>query len=284
VLGEGPLWHEERNSFFWVDIEGKFLNEWQQETCRVSCWRMPQRIGMAAQVNDHLFIIALQDGLASFDLRNGAVKWLKDLEKDIASNRPNDGKCDVAGRLWLGTMDVDCSEDSGALYCIDQNFQVQKKLGGLTISNGMAWTKHNDRMYFIDSATRRIDSFLFDPETGNIIFERTAINVPENMGSPDGMTIDEEEMLWVAHWDGFAVNRWNPITGELLATIEVPVPQVSSCTFGGPQLDKLFITTAKTGMTEEMLKKYPMSGDVFVAEPGVRGRRAFRFRLPEATV
>ncbi|MEP7280275.1 MAG: SMP-30/gluconolactonase/LRE family protein [Bacteroidota bacterium] len=277
LIGEGPVWHAARNSFFWGDIERKKLREMSWADKQVQVWEMPQRIGLVVVAEDGNLIVALQDGLAKFDLKTAAIEWLMDIEKDIANNRANDGKCDSEGRLWLGTMDVQASQNSGALYCVHGN-SITPRLTLLTLSNGMAWLLDNNRFYFIDSPQRKIDAYLFDAVTGTIHFERTAVEVPEAMGMPDGMCIDEEGMLWVAHWGGHCVARWTPETGELLYRIELPLPQVSSCVFGGENLDELFITTASEGLSEVELQLYPSSGHVFVAQPGVKGVAANHYR------
>ncbi len=277
LLGEGPVWHEARKSFFWVDIEGKCFHEIKWPEKKVSTWPVAQRIGMLVPENDNHLIIALQDGIAKFNLDTSQVQWLTYLEKEMESNRPNDGKCDASGRLWLGTMDVDCRDHAGSLYCIDHNISVKKKLSRLSVSNGLAWSHDNKRLYFIDSPTNKVDSYLFNLETGEIIFEKTAIRIPSDMGMPDGMCIDIEGMLWVANWDGFSICRWDPGTGGLLETISVPAPQVTSCAFGGDEMDELFITTAKVGLSKEKLSQYPLSGHVFVAKTSTKGTATNKF-------
>jgi sugar lactone lactonase YvrE len=116
-----------------------------------------------------------------------------------------------------------------------------------------------------------VQAFSFDAESGDIVFERKAVGIPAEMGTPDGMAMDEEGMLWIAHWGGFGVYRWNPLNGKLISKIEVPAPQVSSCAFWGKDLDELIITTARENMTMEEWRKFPHSGDVFIAKPGVKG-------------
>ena len=278
LLGEGPVWSEERGSLLWVDIEGRILYEIKWPEKEIDAWPMSQMIGMVALENKNSVIVALQDGVARYDLEKYELTWLTDLEKEIKSNRPNDGKCDANGRLWLGTMDLNCHACAGSLYCIDEQLALTKKLSSLTISNGMAWTADNTRLYYTDSANYKVDSYLFDLKTGNITFEKTAVVIDESMGMPDGMTIDEEGMLWIAHWNGFAVRRWDPQTGNLLDTIELPVPQVTSCSFGGNDLNELFITTAKTGLTTHQLQQYPLSGNLFTAKLYVKGTLPSTFK------
>ena len=216
-------------------------------------------------------ILGLNGGIARFDLNTEKLEWLLDIESEIRGNRCNDAKCDSSGRLWLGTMDITFKPGAASLYCIDKNLNIQTKLRNLTISNGIAWTANNDRMYFIDSPEQTVQSYSFDPGSGDILFERNAVQIPEKMGTPDGMCIDKEGMLWVAHWGGFGVYRWNPENGALLDKIEIPVPHVTSCTFAGEDLDYLIITTARGDLDEEELKKYPESGNVFSLKMKVGG-------------
>ncbi len=149
---------------------------------------------------------------------------------------------------------------------------MNKKLGKCTIANGLAWSPDNTRLYFIDSPTHKVQCFLFDESTGNIVFEKDAIHIPKEIGAPDGMAIDEEGMVWVSHWGGFGVYRWNPLTGKLLSVLKFPVPNVSSCAFAGENLDYLIITTARQDFNEEQLKKYPESGDLFSAKLHAKGK------------
>jgi sugar lactone lactonase YvrE len=271
LLGECPVWCEQRESLFWIDIKACLLQEIKLPDKKVTAWNLPEPVGMLAVQDAHHLILALQSGLVRFDLRTAGMEWLLDIEKEINENRSNDGKCDAKGRLWLGTMHLNCADPSGSLYMIDENLNITKKIDKLTISNGMAWSLDNSRMFFIDSSTYRVDAYYFDWETGSIEFDKTVIKISKDLGMPDGMTIDEEGMLWIAHWDGFAVRRWNPKTGELLESINVPVPQVTSVTFGGKHLNQLFITSAKTGLSGEQLLQYPLSGHLFSIELPVKG-------------
>jgi sugar lactone lactonase YvrE len=270
ILGESPLWHAERKCCFWVDIENGVLYEynWVQRTTRD--WKFNYRLTLVLQGKNDELILALDAKIARFDLETEKVEWLADVETG-SEIRCNDGACDTQGRLWVGTMHLEHKHEEGALYCIENNLKVYKKLNNTTISNGIVWSLDNRRLYFIDSPTQVVQSFIFEEKTGEIIFEKNVISIPDKMGSPDGMAIDEEGMLWIAHWGGFGVYRWNPFTGELMDEIEVPVPQVSSCAFVGDNLDYLMITTARENMKEEELERYPESGNVFYVKVGVRG-------------
>ena len=271
ILAEGPLWHKERVSCFWVDIENGVLYEYHWESKIINTWSFDYKLSLVIQAKGNEVIIALNRSIARFDLVTEKLEWIVDLESGLPNNRCNDGACDSRGRIWVGTMDMDCREGAAALYCIGPDGIPEKKLDKVTISNGLAWTQDNKTFYYIDTPTQNVQSFSFDEETGKIEFQKMVIQVPKEMGSPDGMAIDEEGMLWIAHYGGFGVFRWNPNTGELLEKIDLPVPHVTSCAFVGENLDNLLITTARENMGEEDLIKYPESGNVFYVEVKVKG-------------
>jgi sugar lactone lactonase YvrE len=147
---------------------------------------------------------------------------------------------------------------------------------GVSISNGLDWSLDGRTMYYIDTPTRRVDRFAFDPASGEIADRAPAVAIREGAGWPDGMTVDAEGYLWVALWDGWGVERYAP-DGRLDRRVEVPAAQTSSCAFGGPDLDLLFITTAQEGYPPGGLPDQPLAGGLFVCRPGVRGRAPFRF-------
>jgi sugar lactone lactonase YvrE len=269
-LGENPIWNSLRGSICWIDIEQMKLLEYSIKEKKLNQWQFKQHIGMIVLDEYNNLILGLQNELISFDMNSAKITWLSDFEKELPCNRPNDGRCDSMGRLWVGTMDVQAKEGLGSLYCVSNN-AFSKRLSNLTIANGKVWSPDTKILYFTDSFTRRIDAYYFDIKSGSIEYFRTVICVPDYLGLPDGMTIDEEGMLWVAHWGGYCVCRWNPEDGSLLTKIELPVPHVTSCEFGGDDLDMLFITTAKTGLSIKDQLKYPLSGHLFTVNTGIKG-------------
>jgi len=271
ILGESPLWHAERKCCYWVDIERGVLYEynWLFQTTR--SWQFDGRLSFVTQGKDNQLLLAKNSQIERFDLSTEELTPILEIESPASGNRCNDGECDSLGRLWIGTMHLQHKKGAGALYMVDEKLKVHTKLPHTSISNGIVWSLDNKRMYYIDSPTQGIQSFIFNQESGEIIFEKNVIQIPVEIGTPDGMTIDEEGMLWIAHWGGFGVYRWNPKDGKLLEKIELPVPQITSCTFAGENLDYLVITTASENLNEEKLKKYPQSGDVFCVKTGVKG-------------
>jgi sugar lactone lactonase YvrE len=213
--------------------------------------------------NDSEIFVGVQGGMIKFNLNTGAIKWLVDIEINITNNRTNDGSMDCNGRIWIGTMGCHCERGRGSLYCIDKNLEISKKISGLTISNGIAWNKNNTILYHIDSAPRTINAYRFDASSGDIQFLKTVVQVPSSLGLPDGMCIDKNGMLWVAHWNGHGVYCWNPETGNLIKKIELPAAQVTSCKFNEPAGDKLYSTTARQGLSQSELEACPLSGALF---------------------
>jgi sugar lactone lactonase YvrE len=271
VLAEGPYWHAGKGSFFWVDIEKGVLYERHLATGNTQTWKFDRRLTLVVEGQNDQLILALDSKIARFDLITGHLEYLIGLEEEPAPNRCNDGACDAEGRLWIGTMSTESTSGAGSFYRIGRDLKVEKKLSEVTISNGLAWTEDNKTLYHIDSPTQKVDAYHFDLETGNITFDRTVITIPEKMGTPDGMSIDVEGKLWVAHYGGNGVYRWDPKNGEMVEKITLPVPNVTSCVFGGENLDHLLITTARENLNQAQLSQYPESGDVFLVKTNTRG-------------
>ncbi len=172
---------------------------------------------------------------------------------------------------------MDFAPGAGSLYRLDTDLSVHRVLGDVTVSNGLAWSFDRRTLYYIDSPTRVVSAFDYDDEAGTITGRRVAVTVPEELGSPDGMTIDSEGKLWVAHWGAGAVCRWDPDGGHLLEKIDVPAAHTTSCAFGGEDLGDLYITTARSGRSREDLEAQPLAGGLFRVRPGARGVPAFEF-------
>jgi len=278
-LGEGPIWNHQSSTLYWVDIEGKFLHILDPSTGANISFPTPSRIGTVVPLDDGSAILALQDGVYMFQKGTGEISLLSYIDSENTQTRLNDGKCDPAGRLWVGTMHMPQDKTDGNLYMVDSLGKVTLTLDSITISNGIVWSSDASTMYYIDTPTATIRAFDFSLSSGEITNERVVVNVDERDGYPDGMAIDEENKLWVGLWNGGAIARYDPKTGELMRKISVPAHNVTACAFGGRNLDSLFITTARTDMTPEELEKYPDAGSVFVVNPGVKGVQSDFFKL-----
>lgn len=268
LLGEGPLWHEGR--LYWLDLEGRSLHAYNYTSTQLVC-RFDFRVSAIVPRKRGGFLLASERGFCSWD-GAGKPTLVVDPEQDRSDTRFNDGKCDAAGRFWAGTMGYEAESDRGAVYRLDADFSCRRILAPTTISNGMAWDKAGTTWYFIDSPTRTVRAYPYDIRTGEIGTGRPVITFTEADGWPDGMTIDDHDRLWVALWGSGRVVCCNPLTGRILNEIYLPVSQVTSCTFGGAQLDELYITTARIGLPDEKAATEPLAGGLFrVAQPGARG-------------
>ncbi|MRI01136.1 SMP-30/gluconolactonase/LRE family protein [Kriegella sp. EG-1] len=269
ILGEGPVWDIQKQLLYWVDIEGYKLFLYNPSTDKTHFWEFKEMIGaVVPKKNGHL-LLAMEKGLASFDTNSEKLTKHGVLANSEPNIRFNDGKVGPNGNFWIGTMDKNCMPNAGNFYCISPNFKTKLQIPNTSISNGLAWTANKKIFYYIDSPTFKIQAFDFENNT--LSNQKIALNIPEEFGTPDGMCIDEEDMLWVAHWGGNCVRRWNPITGKVLEKIEVDAPHVTSCCFGGEKLKTLYITTARSGLNEKELLQYPNSGGLFIHETKVKG-------------
>ena len=275
TLGEGPAWDSKTQTLYWLDILAKRI----YTGARILA-ELDDLIGCLAPCKNGHLILALtgDDGRLGFaDLEPDSVQltFLATLNEP-PTNRMNDGKCDPAGRLLAGSMDMNEKDPNGALYSFDGK-QATRLLDGITISNGLTWSVDHKTFYYIDTPTREVKAFDYDLATGQVANPRVVIRVPESLGWPDGMTSDTDGNLWIALWGGAQVTKWNPNTGELLEQIPVPALHTSACVFGGKDMNELYVTSARKGMSEENLKKYPLSGGLFKVETKVTGMPTFEF-------
>lgn len=262
TLGEGPFWYDDR--LWWVDIERGSLRSVNGEAADFRSVEVGRKLGTVAPMGGNRFTVAMQDGFGVLEWEGAAVSLHHDPEAHLPDNRFNDGKADPRGRFVAGTMG---KARSGALYLLDLDGSTRKLLEGISISNGLAWSSDGLRFFYIDTPTRLLRAFDYDLDRGTISNERVIREFAPELGSPDGMTIDAEDHLWVAFWDGAAIRCIDSVNGAQLDEIRVPADRTTSCTFGGPELRDLFITTAGFGIRDDQ----PDAGSIFVCRPGVIG-------------
>lgn len=277
-LGEGALWDHQYQRLYWIDIEGKTLYLYYPDKQLNKAYPLPQRIGTVVPVSESTALVALEDGIYELDLENSELTKVAEPEPGITTNRFNDGKCDPAGRLWVGSMVLKGPKKRAALYMIDHDYTVQKMIDSVSTSNGIAWSLDSSKMYYIDTPTGKVVAYDFDIYSGAISNPVDAIVIPDSLGHPDGSTLDAEGMLWIAMWGGGCITRWNPETGEFLEKIDVPAKNVTSLAFGGKNLNELFITSASLGMNDQDKVKYPDAGGLFHIETNIKGIEAEYFR------
>ncbi len=279
-LGESPVWDAERSAICWVDISGQAIHEFNTVSREQHTLLLEQPVGCIALCDNGDFLAALKDEVVRVDRLTGTIQSVvAGPERRLLTNRSNDGKCDARGRFWFGTKSLTDETGAGNLYCVAEG-SCSLQISRVTISNGIAWSTDNRTMYYIDTPTFKVVAYDYDLETGSISNKRTVIEIAEAEGFPDGMTIDTEGMLWIAHWGGFQVARWNPLTGAKLSAIQLPVANITSCVFGGATYENLYITTARAdkGSYEDSINND--EGCLFIAmHCGFKGLPANRYNV-----
>lgn len=268
LLGEGPVWAGREQALYWVDIKTPSIWRWSFDSRETTRWTPPWRIGAIAPRAVGGFIAAGDMGFAFVDLEQDRYNPICHPEAGLRGNRFNDGKVDPQGCFWAGTMDDAEIETSGALYRLDPTLSWQCVDRDYLVTNGPAFSPDGSILYHSDSALRTVYRFPVDAD-GAIGAREAFLHFGENDGYPDGMTSDVEGCLWIAFWDGGCVRRFSP-EGAQLDQIDLPAQRPTSCAFGGPDLDRLFISSARVGL-DDVLDEQPLAGSLFMVRPGVRG-------------
>ena len=269
--GEGPVWHG--NRLLYVDIEAHKILSFDPASGKETIWDVGQRVGTVVPRASGGLVWAGEHGIYALNETTGESTFLLDPESGIPTNRFNDGKCDPAGRFWAGTMDINSPRQAtGALYLIDAKLNAEKKFSPATVSNGIVWTRNAQTMYYIDTPRKCVLAFDFDNATGSISNQRVAWDTSADPASPDGMTIDDQDRLWIAFCHGGKVVCFDPGTSKVIEQINFPCIETTACWFGGPDLRDLFITTGIAPKKDEAL-----GGRLFVCRPGARGIEGVAF-------
>ena len=267
-LGEGPRWDAASGTLLWVDIPGHRVHRYDPVTGLDAEELVPGLVSLALPRVRGGAVIGLPDGLHVLDGERSPL--LVPIGAERTGTRTNDGACDAAGRLWVGTMALDEVSPLGGLYRIDADLSVTTALTGTIISNGLGWSPGGDRFYFIDSPARRVDVFDFEPETGALEGRRRFAAVEVEGAVPDGLAVDAEGGVWVALHGGWGLRRYAP-DGELTAVVELPVARITSCCFGGGGLRDLYVTTRREGLSAGELAAQPLAGALLRLDAGVAG-------------
>jgi len=267
-LGEGPFWHDEQ--LWWVDIERGLLLSADIHGNLIQQVNFGQRIGAATPVRNGTFLVALEREIIQFNLDSKSRETIARLNDLPEGSRFNDGKCDPVGRWIIGTMSHGHLKTS-SLYSLHQDHSLHELRGDVSISNGLAWSADGETMYYIDTMALCVFAYDYNLETGSISEERIVLRFAEKDGWPDGMAIDREGRLWIGFWDGWAVRCYQPKTGVCEEIVSLPCSRPTSCCFGGAGLNRLFITTARHGLSEKEQLDQPLAGSLFVCNPETTG-------------
>ena len=268
-LGEGVLWSPAHGEVQWTDIFGRRFWAYSPSDGKTRSVPLPDRLACFAPLGGPSILAGFAGGLEMFDLESGARRLIAAIEEDRPTTRVNDGRLDRRGRLVFGTMDEDPdARPIGQIWSFGER-GARVLASGVRIANSIAFSPDGRRMYFADTPEKRIRLFDYDLDSGVLSGERVFVTV-EGPGFPDGSTVDADGCLWNAEWGGARVVRYAP-DGRVIRVLPLPASQVTCCAFGGVGLDRLYVTTARTGLDPSTLAAEPHAGALFAFEVGVSG-------------
>ncbi|MCF2948609.1 SMP-30/gluconolactonase/LRE family protein [Paraglaciecola aquimarina] len=267
TLGEGVIWDHRQEIVYWTDIQQSTLFSWKFGDLQAKQYMCPERLGcFGLTPNLDWLICGFESGFAFFNPHTGKINWIQKVETEYSHTRLNDGRVDRQGRFWAGSMMQDEGADESraraSLYRLEHNHQVTKVIEQIKVSNGLCWSPNGDTLYFADSPTQTIRQAKMNTETGDI-GQLTQFAKTDSHAYPDGSCVDNQGCIWNAQWASNTVKRYSP-DGELLLTLDVPCKQPSCVAFGGPDLQHLFVTSARIGLSEKLLDEQPSNGNLFV--------------------
>lgn len=270
-LAEGPVWDPETERLVWVEIPGGIVHFLDPASGRDRGIEVGQIVGAVAPRASGGLVLAVHDGFGMLDAESEEFRLTAPVEQEQRNIRMNDGGCDPSGRFWAGTMKMDeVGEGKAALYRLDIDGAVTEVLDGVRVSNGIGWSPDGSHMYFVDTPTQSIDRFAFNADTGTLGERTSLVDIASAAGSPDGLAIDSDGCLWIAVWGSWTIRRYTP-EGKLDAEVRLPVSTPSSCAFGGPNLDILYITTGSVSLNDKERAEQPWAGGIFACDVGVSG-------------
>ncbi len=279
TLGEGTLWAKKLNSLFFVDIKKKKILILNSKTNKKKILKVDKEIGFISQIKKNIFILGLKSELRIINLKNLRTLYSIPIESNKPNNRINDGKTDPIGRLWFGTMDNLEKKRTGSLYCLDKNLILHKVDKGYFITNGPAFINKNN-FYHSDSKKRTIYKIKINNKF-KILKKTIFMKFNRQEGSPDGMTVDNNNNLWVCRYNGGGISVYNA-KGNKIHQILLPAKNITNCIFGGKLNNELFISTARKDMKRKEIRKYPLSGGLFKVKTNLKGKKSNFYNISSA--
>ena len=274
--GESPVWSVQEQVLYWTDMPSKQLHRFDPATGLNTVTNLPEELCSFALRKNGGIVAAMWTGFAFVDFETGAVDFIHKLFKKGDDQRMNDGRCDRFGNFYAGSMDLRRKENTGVLYRLDPDLNLTEVCDNVMVSNGLAWTNDSTGMWWSDTFNQKLYHYDFDAKTGRPSNRRLILSYDDEMGRPDGATVDEEGYYWTACYRGGKIYRMDA-SGRIDRTVQMPVKNVTMCAFGGPDLSTLFVTTATDGMPPEQLAAEPWAGSLLAFEPGVRGVEEVKF-------
>ena len=277
TLGEGTLWVKEQNSIYFTDIKKKKIYSLNTNSNKKTIYKVNKEIGFLAHIKDYIFVLGLQGEIRIQNLKSRKILKSIKIEQNLKFNRINDGKTDHAGNLWFGTMDnLERKIEKGSLYKLDKRFKLTKVDKNYRITNGPAFID-NYNFYHTDSPKKKIYKIKIN-KNNKILSKKIFKKFTSEEGSPDGMTLDKNKNLWVAHFNGASISVFNK-KAKLIHRIKFPAKNITNCAFGGKNTKELYVSTATKGMSKDDLQKFRYSGFFFSVKTNTEGVLQKKFIL-----
>ena len=271
ALGESPVWCPKERVLYRVDILGQKILRWNPNTGEQQSWRMPAKIGSLGLCLDGRLIVALKGGVHLFNTRRETMECIATPDAHIATNRLNDGKVSPEGRFWIGSMDDRPEKhEVASLFCISGNNRCVAVVGGLKVSNGLAWSPDGRIMYHSDSRAATVWRYTYDPATGQLADKAVFISYHPEWGRPDGAAVDVDGCYWSAGVSAGRINRFDA-AGQLMGFVQTPISHPTMVCFGGADMKTVYVTSVRADLPSELLESTPLAGGVFAFESGVAG-------------
>lgn len=280
LLGESPVWDDRVHALWWVDIHGRTLHRWSAAWGH-GAWPLAQQTGCIGLCEGPGLVCGTRTGFFHLDPATGRSVAIAEPLLGAENLRFNDGRCDRRGRFWSGTVQELRVVGQAAVYRLEPSGECTPAIENITVANALAFSPDDRTMYAADSHTREIYAMAFDSERGTVGERRLFARFGEDMGLPDGATVDVDGCLWVAAIHGGRVLRFTP-QGRLDRVVPLPVSQPTSCEFGGPGLRTLYVTSARMRLDETALAREPLAGSLFALDPGVSGLAEPRYHYGAA--
>lgn len=279
ILGKSVTWSSREQVLYWVDIRAPALHRLDPKLGVHDSWPMPELCGGVVLAESGV-VVALRRHIAWFNPASLLLERFLEIEPEDLDNRLNDAKCDRRGRLWVGSMRDFAAATTGSLYAVDPALEVKQMLANVRIPNSLGWSPDNKYMYFADTGEGVVRRYSYDLASG--IIDNSVVHIGSDVdGRPEGSAVDSEGFVWNARYQAGIVVRVDP-KGRVVATIQLPASQPTSCALGGPELRTLYITTAKQKLSDEELGRQPTAGHLFSVEVEVAGLPDTEFRLARA--
>ena len=279
ILGEGTLWVNAHESIYFVDIKKKRIHILNTKSKKKKIIKLNKEIGFLSHIKKDIFVLGLEKELQIIDLKTKKIIKSILIEKNFPKNRINDGKTDPKGRLWFGTMDnLERSKKNGSLYCLDNNLNLKKVDQNYIITNGPTFIDENN-FYHTDSRKKNIYKIKINKRL-KIIKKKIFIKFSHKEGSPDGMTLDNKNNLWVCHFHGACISVFNK-KGKKIHKIDFPAKNITNCTFGGKNNNEIFVSSATKSMSRKDFNEFKYSGSFFSVKTNMKGKllKSFKVRL-----